>query len=123
MSGAPEAFTAGDANYPRFAWTLSAPIQAKGVPPCYCLSFHETLSSRMSHSRPWPVGYGVLLGNMHLLFAEVRISVTTIYGYEDVHGFSYPDNYLEIGSAMLSLIRCCQRTIQATTSADRDATR
>ena len=54
-----------------------------------------------------------------LLFAEVRISVTTIYGYEDGHGFPYPENYLEIGSAMLSLVRYYyQRTIQ-TTLADR----
>ena len=39
-----------------------------------------------------------------LLFAEVRISVTTTYGYEDVHGFPYPEKYLEIGSAMLSVV-------------------
>ena len=59
-----------------------------------------------------------------LLFAEVPISVTTTYGYEDVHGFPYPENYLEIGSAMLSLlVRYYQRTIQATTSVDRGATR
>ena len=43
-----------------------------------------------------------------LLFAEVPISVTTTYGYEDVHGFPYPENYLEIGLAMLSLVRCYQ---------------
>ena len=40
-----------------------------------------------------------------LLFAEVRISVSTIYGSEDIHGFPYPENYLEIGPAMLSLVR------------------
>ena len=43
-----------------------------------------------------------------LLFAEVRISVTRIHGYEDDHGFPYPKNYLEIGSAMLSLVCCYQ---------------
>ena len=54
-----------------------------------------------------------------LFFAEVRISVTTIYGSEDDHGFPYPENYLKIGSAMLSLVRYYyQRTIQ-TTAADR----
>ena len=53
------------------------------------------------------------------LFAEERILVTTIYWSENVCGFPYPENYLEIGSAMLSLVRYYQQTIQATTSADR----
>ena len=54
-----------------------------------------------------------------LLFAEVQISATTTYGSEDLHGFPYLENYLEIGWAMLSLVRCCEQIIQANTSADR----
>ena len=57
-------------------------------------------------------------GTPKLLFADVWISVISIYGSEDVRGFPYPENYLEIGSAMLSLVRYYQRTTQ-TTSADR----
>ena len=53
-----------------------------------------------------------------LFFAEVRISLTTIYGSEDVHGFPCPKIYLEIGSAMLSFVHYYQRTIQATMLAD-----
>ena len=66
-SGAPETFTSADAKITCvYVNALAVPLQAEGVPYC-CLCFHETLSSRMSHSRPWPVGYGVLLGNMHVV--------------------------------------------------------
>ena len=64
---APGTFTAADMKITRvYADALSVPLQAEGV-PCCCLCFHETLSSRMSQSWPWPVGYGVLLGNMHVV--------------------------------------------------------
>ena len=67
MFGAPGTFSAVDAKITRVnVDALSVPLQAEGVPYC-CLCFHETLSSRMRHSRPWPVGYVVLLGNMHVV--------------------------------------------------------
>ena len=73
-------------------------------------------SAKSGHGR---LAMACYWGTRTLLFAEVRISVTTIYGSEDAHGFPYPENYLEIGSAMLSLVRYYyQRTIQ-TTSIDR----
>ena len=54
-----------------------------------------------------------------LLFAEVLIYVTLIYGYGDVHGFPYSENYLEIGPAMLSLVHYYYQWTIQTTSADR----
>ena len=119
-SGSPRAFIAADTKITRvYVDALSVPLQAEGDPYC-CLCFHETVSPPRSAK----AGHGLLAmvcywGTCTLLFAEVRISLTTIYGSEDANGFPYSENYLEIGSAMLSLVRYYyQRTIQ-TTSADR----
>ena len=53
---------------PAFTWTLSSFwYKRRACHATYCLCFHETLSRWISHSRPWPAGYGVLLGNMYVI--------------------------------------------------------
>ena len=69
-SGAPGTFTTADEKIARvYVDTLSVPPHADGVSYC-CFCFREIISRRVSQSRPWLVGYGVLLEITHVTFCR-----------------------------------------------------